>query len=132
MVKLEPVDDEHFGEKQQGPIDDDDAYYTDTDSSISSSDADSLVDDALDETVFDRIVALKDIIPPKQRYAISNTLKSTYGWAASGLSLGGKTLWILSTSALLLGVPYVLAVTEEQQMIDMEKEVNQQKSVNEV
>jgi import receptor subunit TOM22 len=129
MVQLVEVPDEHFDEKQAG--DDDDAYYTDTDSSISDSDADS-VSDAIDESLIERLTALKDIIPPRQRAAISSTFKSTYGWVTSGLSFGGKTLWVLSTSALLLGVPYVLAFTEEQQIVEMEKEVKMQQNLNEV
>ena len=36
---------------------------------------------------------------------------------------GGKTLWVVSTSALLLGVPWALAFAEEQQMVEMEKEM---------
>lgn len=46
--------------------------------------------------------------------------------------LGGKTLWVVSTSALLLGVPWALAWSEEQQMMEMEKEMKMQQSANEV
>jgi hypothetical protein len=35
---------------------------------------------------------------------------------------GGKTLWVVSTSALFLGVPYALAFSEEQAIVDMEAE----------
>src|SRR5437764_4755786 len=126
MVQLVEVPDEHFDQKQAG--DDDDAYYTDTDSSITDSDADSILD-AMDESFVERITALKDIIPPRQRAAISSTFKSTYGWLSSGLLLGGKTLWVLSTSALLLGVPYALAFTEEQQVMEMEKEMKMQQNL---
>lgn len=130
MVQLVEVPDEAFDEKQQGP-EDDDAYYTDTDSSITEeSDTESLAD--LDETIYERFVALKDIIPPTRRAQIQNSFGWTYGWVASGLTFGGKSLWVLSTSALLLGVPYVLAWTEEQQMLEMEKEMQMQQNMNEV
>lgn len=46
--------------------------------------------------------------------------------------LGGKTLWVVSTSALLLGVPWALAWSEEQQMMEMEREMKMQQSANEV
>lgn len=46
--------------------------------------------------------------------------------------LGGKTLWVLSTSALLLGVPWALAFAEEQQVIEMEKEQKMREMGNEV
>src|SRR5690242_7645546 len=118
MVKLVEVPDEHFGEKQQGPQDDDNDYYTDTDSSISESDDDTLSDIG-DETLFERIIALKDAVPPRQRAAISSTWKKTSNFVTSGLRLGGKTLWVLSTTALLLGVPFGLAYLEEQQMMEM-------------
>ena len=32
-------------------------------------------------------------------------------------------MWVVSTSALLLGVPWALAFAEEQQMVEMEKEM---------
>lgn len=36
--------------------------------------------------------------------------------------MGGKTLWIVSTTALLFGVPWALAFAEEGQMQEMENE----------
>jgi import receptor subunit TOM22 len=50
-------------------------------------------------------------------------VETTAGWIKSGLLFGGKTLWVVSTSALLLGVPWALAFAEEQQMVEMEKEM---------
>ncbi|KAF3908513.1 hypothetical protein ABW21_db0205700 [Orbilia brochopaga] len=150
MVQLVEVPDEHYNEKQQG--DDDDAYYTDTDSSITSAgdgthhhhrrahDSDSDSDAASDtssadldsETLYDRLLALKDIIPPGRRAQLSRSVNGTYSFVASGLLMGGKTLWVISTSALMLGVPYVLAWQEEQQLLEMEKEMQMQQNLNEV
>lgn len=48
------------------------------------------------------------------------------------MSFGGKALWVVSTSALLLGVPWALAYAEEQQMIEMEREMKMQQQANEV
>ncbi|KAH0013523.1 hypothetical protein KCU78_g9162, partial [Aureobasidium melanogenum] len=45
---------------------------------------------------------------------------------------GGKTLWVVSTSVLLLGVPWALAFAEEQQMAEMEREMKMQQSANEL
>ncbi len=94
----------------------------------------SEVDDAddLDETLLDRIVALKDIVPPTYRKQLSNATEKGYSWASSALSLSGKTLWVVSTSALLLGVPWALAFSEEQQVQEMEREMRMQQSANEV
>jgi import receptor subunit TOM22 len=76
-----------------------------------------------EETLTERILALRDIIPPTTRSYISNKVETTTGWIKSGLLFGGKTLWVVSTSALLLGVPWALAFAEEQQMVEMEKEM---------
>lgn len=130
MVKLTEVEDETFltpqaGEKDfHAPSDDE---YVDTDSSVSSdddSDDESELGD--DETFYDRLVALKDIIPLKHRNRVSNFVGGVYGAVSGTLRFGGNAVWVLSTSAIMLGVPYALAVGEEQQMVEMEKEMKAQ------
>lgn len=76
-----------------------------------------------DETLADRFLALKDIIPPTTRSFISNKVDTATSWAKSGLVFSGQTLWIIGTSALLLGVPWALAFAEEQQVQEMEQEM---------
>ncbi|KAI0382801.1 mitochondrial import translocase, subunit Tom22 [Hypomontagnella monticulosa] len=117
MVQLTEVVDEHFQEGQAGPEDDDD--FTDTDSEISN---ESDYDPA-NETLAERLYALKDIIPPQTRTSISNTVNATTGAISSAFSFGGKALWVLGTTALIIGVPWTLAWAEEQQVIEMEKEM---------
>ncbi|KUJ21866.1 mitochondrial import translocase, subunit Tom22 [Mollisia scopiformis] len=119
MVELVEVEDESFESKQIGPSDNEEDYYTDTDSEISTDDED--VPD--EETIADRLVALKDMIPPTTRSYIAGKVETTTSWFKSGLLFSGKTLWVISTSALLLGVPWALAFAEEQQMVEMEKEM---------
>ena len=41
-------------------------------------------------------------------------------------------MWVVSTSALLLGVPYALSIADEQQMVEMEKEQKMREMGNEV
>ena len=41
-------------------------------------------------------------------------------------------MWVVSTSALLLGVPYALSIAEEQQVVEMEKEQKMREMGNEV
>ncbi|RPB03569.1 mitochondrial import translocase, subunit Tom22 [Choiromyces venosus 120613-1] len=120
MVELREVEDEHFVNAQPAPSDDEDDY-TDTDSEISEEDEGDDVD--LEESLYERVIALKDMIPLKQRTYISNGFSRTYGFFSKGFALGGKTLWILSTSALVLGVPFAVAITDEQQVAEMEKEM---------
>jgi len=120
MVELVEVEDESFETKQAGPSDNEDDYYTDTDSEISTDDEDNIPEE---ETLTDRLLALRDIIPHTTRSYISNKVDTTTSWVKSGLLFGGKTLWVVSTSALFLGVPWALAFAEEQQLVEMEKEM---------
>ncbi|EFE42066.1 mitochondrial import receptor subunit tom22 [Trichophyton verrucosum HKI 0517] len=130
MVKLTEVEDEHFKEKPTSTksdalllSDDEDEDYTDTDS----------FDDNLDnETLYERICALQDIIPAQSRYKISNAFSSFSSFAKSTISFGGSALWIVSTSAFLLGVPWALALAEEQQYVQMEREQGMIKGANEM
>jgi import receptor subunit TOM22 len=89
-------------------------------------------DDDYDETFADRIAALADIVPPTYRKKLSSAANTTYDWTASSLSFSGKALWVISTSALLLGIPWALAFSEEQQMQEMEREMRMQQGANEV
>lgn len=122
MVKIQEVEDEHFTDVKPAFTDDaEDDDFTDTDSEISDEEED---DDELEETLYDRLVALKDIVPLKQRTYLSNGASRTYSWISKGLSFGGSTLWVLTTSVMILGVPYAVALQGDQQLAEMEKEYN--------
>jgi import receptor subunit TOM22 len=41
-------------------------------------------------------------------------------------------LWVVSTSALLMGVPWALAYSEEQMVMEQEREMQMQQRANEV
>lgn len=99
------------------------------DSEISTDDEDDFPGE---ETLAERILALKDMIPPATRSYIANKFDVTTSWVKSGVWFGGKTLWVVSTSALLLGVPWALAFAEEQQMVEMEKEMRMREMGGEV
>jgi len=132
MVQLEEVEDDELDQVQPGPskLSDADDDFTDTDSEISSDD--DFPSLAPDETLADRILALKDMIPPTARRRIASTASTITGYVKGGLSLSGKTLWVVSTSALLLGVPWALAFAEEQQVVEMEKEQRMREMGNEL
>lgn len=106
-----------------------DGIHAFSESEISEADSEDIV---FDETLYDRFVALKDIVPPQYRSSVSSAASTGYSWATSTLSFSGKALWVLSTSALLLGVPWALAFSEEQQVQEMEREMRMQQSANEV
>ncbi|KAJ6091386.1 hypothetical protein N7467_003355 [Penicillium canescens] len=134
MVKLTEVEDEHFSEKPSTTKDDallvsdDDEDYSDTDSEISNDE-----DVELDaESLYERVAALKDMIPPSARRTITNSVSSITSLTKSSLSFSGKALWVISTSAFLLGVPFALAYAEEEQYIQMEREQGMIKGANEM
>ncbi|EPS25832.1 Mitochondrial import receptor subunit tom22 [Penicillium oxalicum] len=135
MVKLTEVEDEHFAEKPSTTKNDallmsDDEDYTDTDSEISNDEEEDF--DVEEESLYDRIVALKDIIPPGARRTVSNSVSSITSLTKSSLSFSGKALWVISTSAFLIGVPWALAYAEEEQYIQMEREQGMIKGANEM
>ncbi|KAL2001566.1 hypothetical protein VTN02DRAFT_1590 [Thermoascus thermophilus] len=136
MVKLTEVEDEHFHKEKPTPSkndillasEDEDDDFTDTESEIST-------DSAIDiehETLYERIAALKDIIPPATRRRVTSTVSSLTSFTKSTIRFSGKALWILSTSAFLLGVPWALAYAEEEQYIQMEREQGMIRGANEM
>ncbi|MCJ1313894.1 mitochondrial import receptor protein [Agyrium rufum] len=118
MVQLEEVKDEEDLHVQPGPEDDDD--YTDTESEISDPDDDMYGPES--ESLSERISALQDMVPPATRRKISSTINTTSSYLSSGLWFSGKAIFVLSTSLLLFGVPFGLAVMEEQQIAEAEME----------
>ncbi|KAK3069464.1 mitochondrial import receptor subunit Tom22 [Teratosphaeriaceae sp. CCFEE 6253] len=125
MVKLEEVPDEELNAAQPGPTkDDEDEWDTDEESEVS----DVEDDDTFDETLLDRISALKDIVPPTYRKSLSSAASTGYSWGTRAASFSGSALWVLSTTALLLGVPWALAFSEEQQVQEMEREMRMQQN----
>jgi import receptor subunit TOM22 len=153
MVKLEEVMDEEFVREQEGPHDDDE---WDTDSgtisqstpahphniqywcknnklTIPESDTSSIHSAPSEESLYERILALQDMIPASTRRSFTSKTNTLTSWFTSGLAMGGKTLWVVSTSALLLGVPWALAYSEEQMIVEQERaELQAQRAQNEV
>jgi import receptor subunit TOM22 len=73
------------------------------------------------------------MIPASTRRSFKSKTDTLTSWFKSGLSMGGKTLWVVSTSALLLGVPWALAYSEEQMIVEQERaELQAQRAQNEV
>ncbi|CEJ92102.1 Putative Mitochondrial import receptor subunit tom-22 [[Torrubiella] hemipterigena] len=119
MVVLTEVEDEHFQQNPAAEFEDDEDY-SDTDSEISN-DSDY---DPSEETLAERLYALRDIVPPTTRGWISNKVNAISSSAWSVLSFSGKGAWVITTSALFFGVPFALSFVEEQQLAAMEQEYN--------
>lgn len=152
MVRLEEVEDEAFTSDQPGPIEEEADWESDegkskktislhtssqiltqhTTESDTSSIASDPADDDLDESLYDRVVALKDVIPPTQRRQLGTTLNTTYTWGSWGMQGGLKLAWQISVSVLLLVAPFALASQEDMAIAMEEKQMLMQQSANEV
>ncbi|GAA99388.1 uncharacterized protein L969DRAFT_86623 [Mixia osmundae IAM 14324] len=75
-----------------------------------------------DETLGDRIYALKGIVPPETRKSIMSTWTKTTGIAFTGGRWAGNALWIITTSAVLVGLPLALSIEAESMYVQQEKE----------
>ena len=105
-----------------------------TSSSVSvSSIAYSEADDSLgSESLFDRLSALVDIVPPTTRHAISTRLSKTASFIKRGGRLAGNVVWIVTTSALLVGLPLALALEDEAKIVQQEREIMAQQQGQQV
>ncbi|KNG83671.1 mitochondrial import receptor subunit tom22 [Aspergillus nomiae NRRL 13137] len=84
------------------------------------------------ETFYERLSALKDIIPPSARRQVNSTVSSITSFTKSSLMFSGRALWVISTSAFLVGIPFALAYAEEEQYVQMEREQGMIKGANEM
>ena len=118
MVLVEEVPEESFLNEGERESD----FETDSNASDISDDDDFSPEG---ETVYDRLVALKDIIPPQTRSTLALNYSAAKSWAAWGLQKSGSLAWIVSTSALL-GLPLALAIEDETRIVQQEKELQAQ------
>ncbi|KAE8234469.1 hypothetical protein CF326_g486 [Tilletia indica] len=81
------------------------------------------VDDLSKETLADRFSALKDIIPPQTRRSIANTVSTVTNVVWFGGRIAGTLGWVLTTSALVVGLPYMLALEDESRIMQQEREM---------
>lgn len=136
MVRVSLVDEtiQSADGQQQEKIEiiENDEDYSDTQSEVSDDDYEDDDYDLENETLLERLAAFKDIVPPQYRSQIAQVTSSAYSTISSSISFGGKALWILTTSSLLLGVPLSLSILSEQQLVEMEKEMKLTQSSNEV
>ncbi|EEQ47052.1 hypothetical protein CAWG_05607 [Candida albicans WO-1] len=135
MVKLTQIDDETQQQFENQSVAKNNHIIDEASSEQSDDDDDESDLDDFDfenETLLERIVALKDIVPPEQRESIYN-LSSTIGdLFKSSVQNGGKFLWTLTSSSLLLGVPLALAILSETQLQEMERGMSLEKSAQDV
>lgn len=119
MVKVEIVDEKEVG---QSP------YASSSDSRTSSSASISSVesDVSVDESFFDRVAALVDIVPPTTRHSIASRISKTASIFKRGGKLVGNIVWVVTTSALLVALPLALTLEDEAKIVAQEKEMLEQ------
>lgn len=89
----------------------------------SDDDEDFVEEDDFDinESLLERVQALKDAIPPQIRDQVVASTETVSKWTRSIASFGGKSLWVITSSSLLLGIPLTLCILSEQQLTEMSK-----------
>lgn len=75
------------------------------------------------ETLLERISALKEILTPAQRNFVLNAIGATKSTTKSATQFLGSSLWYLATSGLIVGVPLAIAIFGETQLMELEKEL---------
>ncbi|WFD19016.1 mitochondrial import receptor subunit Tom22 [Malassezia caprae] len=131
MVRIEEVQDETDKIRQQGldiaeENEDDEWEATDAETDDDLSDDDDVEERGLvlaNESIWDRISALKDILSPSTRANIAKVWKTGSAYGFLGGWVAGKLIWIGVTSALLVGLPFALAVEDESRFAAQEKEI---------
>ncbi|KAK2465220.1 hypothetical protein APHAL10511_002574 [Amanita phalloides] len=103
-------------------------YASSTSSAASSSASLDSIDSSPDhdESLLDRLAALKDIIPPATRHSITSRVAKTASWVKRGGKLAGNIVWIITTSALLVALPLALSLEDEAKIVAQEKEMLEQ------
>ncbi|EIW71050.1 hypothetical protein TREMEDRAFT_19329, partial [Tremella mesenterica DSM 1558] len=82
--------------------------------------------DILNETIYDRLIALKDIVPPSTRISVYTKYEKSKGIFFKVLNGVGTLGWVISTSALLIGLPLALAIEDEGRIVQQEREMQMQ------
>jgi import receptor subunit TOM22 len=117
MVEFEEIKDEQYTGAETVVDDDDDEWSDESD------DGEDDEKEIASETLIDRIVALKDIIPARQRDAIARTLSKAYSYGTIATFIGGKAAYVVITSVLMLGIPYALTLEEDRMIAEQERQM---------
>src|SRR5271170_3970787 len=126
MVEFEEIKDEHYTGPDTVVNDDDDEWSDESD------DGEDDEKEIASETLIDRIVALKDIIPARQRDAIVRTLSKAYSYGTIATFIGGKAAYVVITSVLMLGIPYALTLEEDRMIAEQERQMQMSQDMTEV
>lgn len=107
---------EHTFHEKQAKVSEVSKYSDDEEDTVLDED-----DFDINESLSDRLLALKDAIPPQYRNQIVKSIQTANKNVRSVCSWGGKGLWALTSTSLLLGIPLSLCILSEQQISEMAK-----------
>ncbi|KAK4051662.1 mitochondrial import receptor subunit Tom22 [Microbotryomycetes sp. JL201] len=116
LVKITDVKDEDEWSDSSSVVDSVDAEED------GMSDSEFALYDPSQETVRDRLYALKDIVPPETRKSITDSVSTLAGWSKWTVSKIGSAAWITTTSALVVGLPLMLSIEGEAAIVQQEKD----------
>lgn len=119
MVKVEIVEEKEVVNSPYASPSSSRTNSTDSLSSIAS-------DVSVEESLFDRVAALVDIVPPTTRHSISSKISKTASFIKKGGKVAGNIVWIVTTSALLVALPLALSLEDEAKIVAQEKEMLEQ------
>ena len=114
MVKVEIVDEHNSPYSSAAPS------RTGSTDSLSSIASDASVPG---ESFYDRLTALVDIVPPTTRQSLSSSLSKTSSFVKKTGRVVGNIVWIVTTSALLIGLPLALSLEDEAKIVQQEQEM---------
>lgn len=118
MVKVEIVE-EKDQQAPSSPYASHSSSRTSSSLSLSSVDSNSPVD----ESLLDRIAALKDIVPPTTRHSLLSKVSKTASFLKRTTKFAGNAIWVVTTSALLIGLPLALILEDEAKVVAQENEI---------
>ncbi|KAG8931895.1 mitochondrial import receptor protein [Tulasnella sp. 419] len=121
MVKVSEVLDEDIHKSPYASSESSRTASTDSLASVSSTGS-----SPESESIIERISALVDIIPPKTRSNISEKVSKTFGFLKTSSKVVGNVVWVVTTSALLVGLPLALSLEDEAKIVAQEKELQAQ------
>lgn len=119
MVKVEIVDEKDV-QSHNSPYGSASSSRTSSSVSLSSVASEEVNGE---ESFYERIVALADIIPPTVRKNISSKVSTTASVLKTTSKVVGSIVWVVTTSALLIGLPLALSLEDEAKVVQQEKEL---------
>ena len=121
MVKITDVKDEDEWSDSSSVVDDHDSIAQEDDDDLVSESELELYDPS-QETLKERLYALKDMVPPETRKSIADSVSTATRWSKWTISKAGSAAWIVTTSALVVGLPLMLSIEGEAAIVQQEKE----------